>query len=171
MKKNQPNSPQVSVRKQSTTFPTVSIEEVPLSRSTAETDSYRPVVLVVDDESVIADTLTEILNRSGFAAMPAYDAEGALETALLMPPELLISDVVLPGMSGIELAITLKRIFPDCRIILFSGQAATSDLLASANNRGHHFSLLKKPIHPAELLARVTATLKSERVEAASNAN
>jgi DNA-binding response OmpR family regulator len=139
-----------------------------MSRSTPESDSYRPTVLVVDDESVIADTLAEILNRSGFAAIPAYDGEGALESALLMPPELLITDVVLPGMSGIELAISVKRVFPDCRIILFSGQAATSDLLASANSRGHHFSLLKKPIHPTELLARVTETLSSRRQHAAT---
>lgn len=142
-----------------------------MSRSNADADSYRPVVLVVDDESVIADTLTEILNRSGFAAMPAYDGEGALETALLMPPELLISDVVLPGMSGVELAITVKRVFPDCRIILFSGQAATSDLLASANSRGHHFSLLKKPIHPTELLARVKDTFSSRYQHVGVGAN
>jgi DNA-binding response OmpR family regulator len=147
------------------------MEEVPVSRSIADGESYRPVVLVVDDESVIADTLTEILNRSGFAAIPAYDGEGALESALLMPPELLISDVVLPGMSGIDLAIALKRIYPDCRIILFSGQAATSDLLASANSRGHHFSLLKKPIHPTELLARVTECLASRRQYAGASAN
>jgi DNA-binding response OmpR family regulator len=134
-------------------------------------DSYRPVVLVVDDESVIADTLTEILNRSGFAAMPAYDAEEALETALLMPPELVISDVILPGMSGIDLAISVKRIFPDCRILLFSGQAATSDLLSSANSRGHHFSLLRKPIHPTELLARVKESLGSARMRTAAFAD
>jgi DNA-binding response OmpR family regulator len=88
-----------------------------------------------------------------------------------MPPELLISDVVLPGMSGIDLAIALKRIYPDCRIILFSGQEATSDLLASANSRGHHFSLLKKPIHPTELLARVTECLASRRQYAGASAN
>jgi DNA-binding response OmpR family regulator len=88
-----------------------------------------------------------------------------------MPPELLISDVVLPGMSGVELAITVKRVFPDCRIILFSGQAATSDLLASANSRGHHFSLLKKPIHPTELLARVKDTFSSRYQHAAASAD
>jgi DNA-binding response OmpR family regulator len=142
-----------------------------MSRATAESEAYRPVVLVVDDESVIADTLTEILNRSGFAAMPAYDGEGALESALLMPPELLISDVVLPGMSGIELSITMKRIFPDCKIILFSGQAATSDLLASANSRGHHFSLLRKPVHPTELLARVRETFGTRRQFAGASAD
>ncbi len=122
--------------------------------------AYRPVVLVVDDESAIADTLTEILSRSGYAAMAAYDANDALESALLAPPELLITDVVLPGMSGIELAITVRRIFPDCKILLFSGQASTADLLASAKSQGHHFTLLSKPIHPKDLLACVSESLK-----------
>ena len=167
MEKNQNNSLSVSARRQSTTFPTVSIEEVPLFRSTSDTDPYRPVVLVVDDESVIADTLSEILNRSGFAAFPAYDGEGALESALTTPPELLLSDVVLPGMSGIDLAIAVKRIFPDCKILLFSGQAATADLLSSANSRGHQFSLLRKPIHPTELLARVKESFAPRRQHAA----
>lgn len=138
------------------TSPVVPLETVP----PADTSEYRPVVLVVDDESAIADTLTEILSRNGYAAAAAYDANEALETALLTPPELLITDVVLPGMSGIELAITVKRIFPDCRILLFSGQAATSDLLAHAKNQGHQFTLLHKPIPPRELLAQVQACLK-----------
>lgn len=121
---------------------------------------YRPSVLVVDDESVIADTLTEILNRSGYAAVATYDGESALESALLKPPEMLITDVVLPGMNGIELAIQIKRIFPDCKTLLFSGQASTTDLLASANSAGHHFTLLSKPVHPKDLLAWVSQSLK-----------
>jgi DNA-binding response OmpR family regulator len=119
--------------------------------------------MVVDDESTIADTLTEIFNRSGFGAEAAYDGEEALEKALLRPPELLLTDVVLPGMSGIELAITMKRIFPDCKVLLFSGQAATSDLLASAARAGHNFELLNKPVHPADLLARAKEQLKKPR--------
>jgi CheY-like chemotaxis protein len=125
--------------------------------------AYRPVVLVVDDESIIADTLAEILNRSGYTGVAEYDGDSALETALLMPPEMLITDVVLPGMSGIELAITIRRIFPDCKIILFSGQASTSDLLAAARQDGHHFTLLNKPLHPQDLLARVSENLKAQR--------
>jgi len=117
------------------------------------------VVLVVDDESAIADTLSEILKLSGYAATPAYDGEEALETALLVPPELLITDVMLPGMSGIELAIQMRRIFPDCRVLLFSGQAATSDLLTSAARAGHQFTLLAKPVHPTDLLRRVSESL------------
>jgi DNA-binding response OmpR family regulator len=127
-------------------FPVVPLEDVPASVPTNSSNKRRPVVLVVDDESAIADTLSEILTLSGYAAMPAYDGEEALETALLMPPELLITDVMLPGMSGIELAISIRRIFPDCRVLLFSGQAATSELL-------------NKPVYPTDLLRRVSESL------------
>ncbi len=140
-----------------------------MSNLAGEASHYRPVVLVVDDESVIADSLAEILNRGGYAAMAAYDGESALESALLVPPELLISDVFLPGMNGIELAKTVKRIFPDCKVILFSGQASTVDLLASAKNRGYQFSLLNKPVHPTDLLARVTESFSSRQEQTTSN--
>ncbi len=136
--------------------PVVSINDVP----PADTSEFRPVVLVVDDESAIADTLAEILSRSGYAALTAYDAEEALESALMTPPDMLITDVVLPGMSGIELAMKMRRMFPECKTLLFSGQAATVDLLAKANGAGHHFNLLHKPIHPKELLAHVAEGLK-----------
>lgn len=135
--------------------PVVPIEQVPPADS-----SYRHFILVVDDESAIADTVTEILSRNGYAAMATYDGNEALEAALLTPPELLLTDVDLPGMSGIELAIQIRRIFPDCKILLFSGHASTMGLMASAREAGHHFSLLSKPIHPKELLARVSASLK-----------
>jgi CheY-like chemotaxis protein len=121
----------------------------------ADTHAYRPVVLVVDDESAIADTLSAILSHNGYATMTAYDAEEALETALITPPELLITDVILPGMSGIELAITVKRIFPDCKILLCSGQAAAVDLLDTATSAGHRFTLLAKPVHPQDILNHV----------------
>jgi CheY-like chemotaxis protein len=116
-------------------------------------------VLVVDDESVIAETVAAILSRSGYAATTAFDAPEALEIALLSPPELLITDVSLPGMSGIELAITMRRIFPDCKILLFSGHAATAGLMALAERSGHTFTLLSKPVHPKDLLAWVSESL------------
>ena len=146
----------------SKSFPTVSLKDVPVSGPN-KNHPYRPVVLVVDDESIIADTLAEILNRSGYTGIPEYDGDSALEAALLMPPEMLITDVVLPGMSGIELAITIRRIFPDCKIILFSGQASTADLLAAARQDGHQFTLLNKPLHPQDLLSRVSENLKAHK--------
>jgi len=144
------------------TSPVVSTGKIPAFPS----DSGFPRILVVDDESAIADTLTEILCRSGYPAVAAYDGNGALELALLAPPELLITDVVLPGMNGIELAITIKRVYPDCKILLFSGQASTADLLTRAQCAGHSFTLLSKPVPPKDLLAIVADRLGPKRTSA-----
>jgi CheY-like chemotaxis protein len=114
------------------------------------------VILVVDDERVIADTLAAILCRSGYAAFPVYDAQSALEFAGAIVPDLVITDVSMPGMNGIEMAIALKSTQPEIKILLFSGQAATSDMLSHARASGHDFKMLSKPVHPSELLTNVS---------------
>ena len=122
-------------------------------------DGNRPRVLVVDDETVIADTVVEILCQGGYAATAAYDGNSALETALISPPELVITDVTLPGMNGIELAITIKRVYPECQVLLFSGRATTADLVAAASRAGHRFTLLEKPVPPNLLVEMVAERL------------
>ena len=114
-----------------------------------------PIIFVVDDERVIAETLTTILQRQGFAARLFLDPNEALSAALAEPPDLLLSDVMMPGMTGVELAITLRKLHPQCKVVLFSGQAQTEDLLHDARRQGHDFLLLLKPIHPVELLRRI----------------
>jgi hypothetical protein len=74
-------------------------------------------------------------------------------------------------MSGIELAITIRRIFPDCRVLLFSGQAATTDLMASAKRSGHEFTLLNKPVHPTDLLRRVSESLDTKKSRSGAHAS
>ena len=112
-------------------------------------------VYVVDDEPVIASTLAAILNASGFRATAYTSAEDAIRAAECEGPSLLISDVVMPGMNGVDLAIHLKSLCPKCKVLLFSGQAATNDLLESASRAGHDFELLSKPIHRKDLLAAI----------------
>ena len=138
---------------------------VPLAEAPAPdiTEKRHPVVLVVDDERVIADTLAVILSNNGFAPLTAYDGESALEIATVIPPDLLISDVVMPGMTGIELAIAVVDTVPDCKVLLFSGQAATVDLLADARAAGRDFTTLTKPIHPTDLLARISGCLEDQQ--------
>jgi CheY-like chemotaxis protein len=140
-------------------------------RTSSRADGYRPRVLVVDDEAVIADTIAAILSTSGYETAAAYDGNSALEDALITPPQLLITDVVLPGMNGIELAITMKRIYPECKILLFSGQASTVDLLASAGRAGHRFALLNKPVPPQDLLTMVADQLNANNPVEAVAAN
>ena len=112
-------------------------------------------VLVVDDEQVIADTLSIILNKAGFEASPVYTGTAAVESARNIQPDLISSDVIMPDMNGIEAAIQIRAFLPGCKILLFSGQAATADLLESARAKGHEFEILAKPVHPQDLLAKL----------------
>ncbi len=121
------------------------------ARRSINTNVHRRI-LVVDDERVIADTLVAILNESGFFASAAYCAGNALDLISLEAPDLMITDVSMPGMDGIELAITVRERFPHCKILLFSGHAASVGLVEEARKRGHEFTLLSKPIHPRDLL-------------------
>ncbi len=115
----------------------------------------KPRVLVVDDERVIADTLSIILNKSGFDASAVYSGTAAVNRAQELQPELVISDVIMDDMNGIEAAIRIREMLPRCKILLFSGQAATADLLEKARKEGHEFEILAKPVHPQDLLAKL----------------
>ena len=149
---------------------TIPVSEVPMTDIVnGEGQAYRPVVLVVDDECAIADSLTEIMNRSGHDAYAAYDGPSALDAALLKPPDVVITDVVLPGMNGIELAITIRRVFPDCKVVLFSGNASTTAILETATRAGHNFLLLNKPVQPAEMLSHVARCVRSRMESMASH--
>jgi len=119
------------------------------------TESTKSRVLVADDEQVIANSLTMILNQAGFDAIAVYSGEQAVEMAETFQPDLLVSDVVMGEMTGIEAAIQIRKKFPECKVLLFSGQAATTGLLQKAKAEGYDFELLLKPVHPADLLAKL----------------
>ena len=114
----------------------------------------QPRVFVVDDEDVIASTLAMILRlKGGFNARSFTKPLDALEAARLEAPDLLISDVVMPLLSGIELAIQVREHCPDCKVLLFSGQAATVSLLETARAKGYDSELLLEagtPIRPTD---------------------
>ncbi len=117
-------------------------------------------VLIVDDESVIADSLAIIFSNEGYDARAAYSAEQALQLFAEWVADLAIIDVRLPGMNGIDLAIRLKEQYPVCKVTLFAGQAATSDLAAPARQSGHSLDILEKPIHPTALLTLAARLLE-----------
>lgn len=119
------------------------------------TSNPKPRVLVADDEQVIANTLAIILNQAGFEARAVYSGEKALEALDTFHPDMLISDVIMTGMTGIEAAVQTRARLPNCKILLFSGQAATADLLEKARVEGHEFEILAKPVHPTDLLAKL----------------
>lgn len=112
-------------------------------------------VLVVDDERLIADTMTEILKRSGFHAVCAYDGQSALDLAIETSPDFVVTDVVMPLMNGVQLAIAIRKAVPSAEIILLSGQAGITDIVERGRKDGYFFELIAKPIHPERLLQRL----------------
>ena len=112
-------------------------------------------IFVVDDEPVIASSLAAILQMNGFSARFFTCPLEALAAARSESPDLVISDVAMPGISGIDLAIHMRAQYPNCKILLFSGQAATLDLLEGARVQGYDFRLLQKPVHPSEFLFEI----------------
>jgi DNA-binding response OmpR family regulator len=112
-------------------------------------------IFVVDDEPVIASSLAAILQMNGFSARFFTCPLEALAAARSESPDLVISDVAMPGICGIDWAIQMRAQYPNCKILLFSGQATTLDLLEGARAQGYDFRLLPKPVHPSEFLFEI----------------
>ncbi|WP_373563221.1 response regulator [Tunturibacter empetritectus] len=77
---------------------------------------------MVDDEEKIATTLAIILNQAGFEARAVFSGEQVVELLDSFQPEMMIADVVMPGMTGIEVAIAVRSKLPNCKIFFFSGK-------------------------------------------------
>jgi DNA-binding response OmpR family regulator len=120
----------------------------------------KPRVFVVDAETVIASTLELILMSRGFNVHSFADPLAALNAAQSVSPDLLVTDVVMPQMSGIELPFRIRQKRPSCKILLFSGQVSFVDLLAEAQEHGHEFFVVRKPVHPAVLIERINEVLQ-----------
>lgn len=118
-------------------------------------DTARTKVLIVDDERIIADTLSMILSIAGFEACAVYSGEAAVEALGSFQPDVLLSDVILAGMSGIDTAIAFQTLRPHCKTLLFSGEASAVDLLYNAREQGYSFEIMLKPVHPTDLLAKL----------------
>jgi CheY-like chemotaxis protein len=113
----------------------------------------KSLAFVVHDEEVIATTLVLILQSSGFDAVAFTEPLKALLAAETKCPDFLITDVMMPVLNGVDLAVQFKAIYPQCRVLLFSGAMSTGLLLDNARDKGHEFQVLAKPVHPNELLS------------------
>src|SRR4051794_38779493 len=110
----------------------------------------RPRVAVVDDEPIVADTLAEILSLHGYESKALYSGEAAVEEAEDTRPEIVLIDVRLPGIDGVEAAIQIRKLHPACRIILFTASPAHHAIQARVGILG--FEFLQRPLHPWDVL-------------------
>jgi DNA-binding NtrC family response regulator len=109
-------------------------------------------VYVVDDEILIASTLDAVLRESGFDSRYFTDPRKVLESILSCPPHVLISDVMMPGLSGIDLVYEVWKVCPDCRVFLMSALDSVEHMLPQRPPHSASFEFFRKPFHPDQLL-------------------
>jgi DNA-binding response OmpR family regulator len=126
-----------------------------LLKKTFVSSNSVPRILVVDDEHVVAPTLAAILRLHGFSATFFTSPLAALAAARSEPPDLVIADVAMPYISGVDLAPQVRSQDHQCMILLFSRQATTLALLEGARAQGYDFLLLQKPVHPSDFLYEI----------------
>lgn len=113
----------------------------------------RPRVIVADDEGAIAETMALILNTHGYEARAVGSGEAAIDIAQKFCPDFLISDIRMGAMDGIEAAIRVRKMCPDCKVVVFS--ATMVDHQTQARLRSLGFDFLRKPLHPNQLMAQL----------------
>jgi DNA-binding NtrC family response regulator len=131
------------------------------SKTQSRTQAARKRVLVIDDEPSIADSLTEILIGHGYDALAFHSGRTAIDSARDCCPDLVISDVVMPKLNGVDTVLAIRERCPSTKILLFSGQAGTTNILEAARAEGHEFEMLPKPIHPEQLLKKLSTLAQS----------
>jgi len=128
----------------------------------ATTAHARGSVLVVDDERTIAEVVARYLEKAGYTTRVAGDGPTALALAAASPPDLVILDLMLPGIDGLEVMRRLRADAPEGRsrmaIILLTAKGDESDRVVGLRLGADDYVV--KPFSPAELVARVDAVLR-----------
>ena len=115
-------------------------------------------VLVVDDEPKIVDVVRDYLTAAGFAVSVATDGATALEQARAVPPDLVVLDLGLPGIDGLDVARALQAADPPVPIIMLTARSDEVDRVLGLELGADDY--LVKPFSPRELVARVRAVLR-----------
>jgi DNA-binding response OmpR family regulator len=115
----------------------------------------RARILVVDDERAIANSLSWVLDKEGFETRAAYSGEEAVQAAESFSPDILICDVLMAGISGIEAAARICEMIPSCKVLMISGHVSTLDSAENGAGKKHRFDFLAKPVHPRVLLEKL----------------
>ena len=124
------------------------------------TEAPRALILVVDDDSDLRDILRSILEPAGFAVKEAEDGDAALQAIRTQPPQLIILDYMMPGMTGPELCERLRQdlLLRHVPVIMLTGKSELQDKVRGISAGADDY--LVKPFEPQELLARVRTVLR-----------
>jgi DNA-binding response OmpR family regulator len=119
--------------------------------------SAAPSILIVDDESTIRDVLRRYLEREGFDVMDAADGQAALAAVESHLPDLVVLDLMLPGMDGLTLAERLRELGP-LPIVMLTAKGETADRIQGLELGADDY--IVKPFSPREVVLRVKAVLR-----------
>ena len=125
----------------------------------------RPTVLIIDDESAIVDTLRILLKNEGFAAHVAFGGKQGIDQISTIKPDIIISDIRMPSVGGLDVLSAAKAQDPDVPVILMTAQASLQSAISAVNDGAFHY--VQKPFQNDALIAIVrraaeTRQLKSE---------
>ena len=116
--------------------------------------------LVVDDEPGLVEVVTAYLERDGFEVTTAVDGEGAVELARSLEPDVIVLDLMLPGIDGVE-ACRQIRTFSDAYIVMLTAKSEEHEKIIGLTSGADDY--LTKPFSPGELVARIRAMLRRPR--------
>jgi DNA-binding response OmpR family regulator len=127
-------------------------------------------ILVVDDEPVARQSLTDILKLEGYSVASAPNGHAAVEYVRMHPVDLLIVDLRMPGMDGLEVVQVVNQISPETEVILLTAFGSTETAIQALRLRIHDYLL--KPASPSQVLVSVKKGLvrRSSRLRARSGA-
>lgn len=112
-------------------------------------------ILVVDDEASVRNVLSQVLEDDGFETTEAANGEEALEFLKKEPFPLVITDIVMPGMTGIELLVKIKQLYPDTQVIIITSYASLDTALTALRHGAYDY--LFKPFEDLNLISAATS--------------
>ena len=121
------------------------------TRTPAPPEIAKPTALVVDDELLIREFCSDILGQAGFQVRTAADAQEALEVAQADPPAVILLDVMLPGMSGVEALTHFGRVAPLTPVIMITAYASLQSAIGSVKHGAYDY--IPKPLEPEAIAA------------------
>ncbi|MDO9081416.1 MAG: response regulator [Desulfuromonadales bacterium] len=123
----------------------------------------KAVILIIDDDQNQRKTLTDIVAAKGYETYVAEDGAAGLAVLQENPVNLVLTDLGLPDISGIDILSEVKSLYPDIQVIILTGMA-TVDSAVEATNLGA-FSYLRKPYDIDQLLLQIQRAIEKQRVE------
>jgi DNA-binding NtrC family response regulator len=134
----------------------------------SESTETRPTVLIIDDESGIVDTLRILLKNEGFAAHVAFGGKQGLDQIAALHPQIVISDIRMPGFDGLDVLTAARAQDPDMPVILMTAQASLQSAIKAVNEGAFHY--IQKPFRNDELVAIVRRAAEHRKLKTENRA-